>query len=85
MLRINATFDSTSDMVHVAIIKSLGGAKAVSEDMARLGIPVAPVTVRSWSLNGRMIPAKYWAHIAAISKDKQVNVSFEALAQAAAA
>lgn len=72
-------------MDHVTIIKDLGGAKVLAEEMTRRGVPVAPVTVRSWSLKGRMIPAKYWSHIALIAKDKAVDVSFEALAQAAAA
>lgn len=72
-------------MDHIEIIKALGGAKALSDELTSRGVPVAPVTVRSWSLSGRMIPAKYWAHIATIAKDKSVNVSFETLAQQAAA
>lgn len=72
-------------MDHIAIIKSLGGAKALSDDLAARGVPVAPVTVRSWKLAGRMIPAKYWTHVAAIAAEKGVEVSFENLAQQAAA
>ncbi len=72
-------------MDHIAIIKSLGGAKALSDELTERGTAVAPVTVRSWSLSGRMIPAKYWSHIAAIAADRGVEVSLEALAQQAAA
>jgi hypothetical protein len=72
-------------MDHTAIIKALGGAKAVSDELAARGVMVAPVTVRSWSLAGRMIPAKYWSHIAAIASDRMIEVSFAALAEAAAA
>jgi len=72
-------------MDHVAIIKELGGAKAVSDALSAIGVPVAPVTVRSWSLSGRMIPAKYWSHVASVARAKGVAISFEALAQQAAA
>lgn len=72
-------------MNHIAIIQSLGGAKALSDALTQRGIPVAPVTVRSWKLAGRTIPAKYWAHIAAIGTAKGVAVSFETLAKEAAA
>lgn len=71
-------------MDHVATIKELGGAKVVSDELARLGVRVAPVTVRSWCLNGRMIPAKYWSHVAAIAAARKVKVSYAALAAAAA-
>jgi hypothetical protein len=72
-------------MDHVAIIRELGGAKSLSDALIARGVTVAPVTVRSWSLTGRMIPAKYWSHVAAIGRDKGVQVSFETLAQQAAA
>lgn len=72
-------------MEHVAIIKALGGAKVVSDALIARGLSVAPVTVRSWTLSGRMIPAKYWSHVAAIAKDRDVPVSFAALAEQAAA
>jgi len=72
-------------MNHIDIIKSLGGAKKLSDELTKRGVPVAPVTVRSWTLSGRMIPAKYWAHIAKIGADAGVPVSFETLAQDAAA
>lgn len=72
-------------MDHAQTIKSLGGAKAVAEALRARGIMVADVTARSWSLHGRTIPAKYWAHIAAIAEAAHVAVSFEALAAAAAA
>lgn len=72
-------------MNHIDIIKSLGGAKVLSDELTKRGVPVAPVTVRSWMLAGRMIPAKYWAHIAKIGEDAGVPVPFETLAQDAAA
>lgn len=72
-------------MDHIEIIKALGGAKALSTELTSRGVPVAPVTVRSWSLSGRMIPAKYWSHIATVASAKGVDVSFEMLAQQAAA
>lgn len=72
-------------MDHVAIIRSLGGAKALSDALTARGVIVAPVTARSWSLTGRTIPAKYWTHVVAIAAEKDVEVSFEALATAAAA
>lgn len=72
-------------MDHNATIKALGGAKAVAEALRSRGLPVADVTARSWSLAGRTIPAKYWVHIASIASELGVALSYEALAQAAAA
>jgi len=72
-------------MDHINIIKALGGAKVVADALRSRGLPVADVTVRSWTLSGRTIPAKYWTHIAAVAEDGGTSVSFEALAQAAAA
>lgn len=71
-------------MDHIATIKTLGGAKAVADALRARGVPVADVTVRSWTLTGRVIPAKYWTHIAAVAADMGQEVSFEALAEAAA-
>jgi hypothetical protein len=71
-------------MDHIATIKALGGAKALADALRSRGVTVADVTVRSWSLSGRVIPAKYWAHIAAIGTERGHKVSFEALAAAAA-
>lgn len=73
------------DMKHSTIIKALGGAKVVADELRLRGVAVADVTVRSWTLAGRTIPAKYWVHIAAIAQDRGERVSFEALARAAAA
>jgi len=72
-------------MDHRSIIKAVGGAKALSDALALRGVAVAPVTVRSWTLSGRMIPAKYWAHVADVAHVLGVEVSFAALADAAAA
>lgn len=63
----------------------LGGAKAVADELRSRGVPVADVTVRSWTLSGRTIPAKYWIHIAAIGAQRGKVVSFEDLARDAAA
>lgn len=71
-------------MDHIATIKALGGAKAVADALRARGVAVADVTVRSWTLSGRTIPGKYWAHIAAVAAEKGQHVSFEALAAAAA-
>jgi hypothetical protein len=67
------------------IIKNLGGAKVVGESLRARGIKVEDVTVRSWTLPGRAIPAKYWVHVAEIARTKGVPVSFEAMAQQVAA
>lgn len=72
-------------MKHSTIIKTLGGAKVVADLLRKRGVAVADVTVRSWTLTGRTIPAKYWHHLAAIGAAKGKSVSFEALARAAAA
>ncbi len=72
-------------MDHHAIIKELGGPHALGAALRDKGIVVADVTVRSWLLEGRSIPAKYWAHIASVGEDAGVEVSYERLAAAAAA
>lgn len=68
-----------------SIIKSLGGPKKVADALRARGVTVADVTVRSWTLANRTIPAKYWAHVAAVAKGAGVAVSFEALAEQVAA
>ena len=68
-------------MDHIATIKALGGPKAVADALRARGVVVADVTARSWTLNGRAIPSKYWAHIRAIGAEKKVPVSSDALAQ----
>ena len=72
-------------MEHSDTIRALGGAKAVGDALRARGVIVADVTVRSWTLEGRSIPSKYWSHIAAVAKEKGTAVSFETLAQAVAA
>lgn len=67
------------------IISSLGGAAKLGDALRARGVSVQDVTVRSWGLGGRMIPAKYWTHVAAVAKDQGKSVSFEALARQAAA
>lgn len=73
------------DMEHSDTIKALGGAKAVGDALRSRGVVVADVTVRSWTLDGRSIPSKYWSHIAAVAQEQGKAVSFETLAQAVAA
>ena len=67
------------------IIHELGGAKCVAEAMRARSVDVADVTVRSWTLKGRTIPAKYWAHIAAIASEQGKEISLERLAEQVAA
>lgn len=72
-------------MKHSDTIKALGGAKAVGDALRARNVVVADVTVRSWTLEGRVIPSKYWAHLSAIARDQGKTISFEELAEAAAA
>lgn len=67
------------------MIRGLGGAKALADALRTRGVCIADVTVRSWTLAGRCVPAKYWAHIAAIGREHGIAISFEALAESAAA
>jgi hypothetical protein len=68
-------------MDHKSILDSLGGPHAVQAELVTRGVEVAQVTVRSWALPGRSIPAKYWAAIVAIAAAKERPVSYETLAQ----
>jgi hypothetical protein len=72
-------------MAEEHIIKRLGGSGEVGRNLRDRGIKVEDVTVRSWTLPGRTIPAKYWVHIAALADDRGVPMSFEQLARQAAA
>lgn len=72
-------------MDHANTIKTLGGPKVVADALRSRGVIVADVTVRSWTLKNRVIPAKYWVHIAAVAREAGKPVSFEALAEQAAA
>jgi DNA-binding transcriptional regulator YdaS (Cro superfamily) len=67
------------------IIQTLGGAKAVADLLRERQVDVADVTVRSWTLSGRSIPAKYWTHIAEIARSLGKDVSIEELARSVAA
>lgn len=67
------------------LVKALGGAKSLADILRSRGVIVADVTVRSWTLAGRAIPAKYWSHVVSIAHDAGHDISFEALAQAVAA
>ena len=71
-------------MAELGIIKQLGAAN-VGRRLRERGLKVEDVTVRSWNLPGRTIPAKYWVHIAEIAKAEGHTFSFEQQAQAAAA
>ena len=72
-------------MNQIDLVRELGGAKSLANTLRSHGVIVADVTVRSWTLAGRAIPAKYWSHIATIAREAGHSVSFEALAQAVAA
>lgn len=72
-------------MTQIDTIRALGGAKAVGDALRARGVAVADVTVRSWTLEGRSIPAKYWVHIAAVAADRGVAISYQKLAEQAAA
>jgi len=71
-------------MSEQTIIQRLGGAKEVGDRLRDRGVKVEDVTVRSWTLAGRAVPARYWTHIVAIAASKQVRLSIEAMAEAAA-
>lgn len=72
-------------MMQHHLIRELGGAKQVGEGLRSRGVVVADVTVRSWTLPGRTIPAKYWSHIAALGDALGKAVSFESMARSVAA
>jgi hypothetical protein len=72
-------------MNQIDLVKALGGAKCLADTLRSRGVIVADVTVRSWTLSGRQIPAKYWSHIVTIAREAGHEVSFEALAQSVAA
>lgn len=71
-------------MDHKQLLKDLGGPHAVHAALVAKGIHITPVSVRAWALRGRNIPAKYWAHIADLAADRQVDVSFADLAESVA-
>ena len=71
-------------MADMGIIKQLGAAK-IGRLLRERGVKVENVTVRSWNLPGRTIPAKYWVHIAKIAEEEGCTFSFEQQARAAAA
>lgn len=72
-------------MKHSDLIRALGGAKSVGDTLRAKGVIVADVTVRSWSLDGRTIPAKYWSHIVSIANEAGHAASLESLAEAVTA
>lgn len=72
-------------MKHSDLLRALGGAKSVGDALRAKGVIVADVTVRSWLLVGRTIPAKYWSHIVSIANEAGHGASLESLAEAVAA
>lgn len=70
-------------MEHSALIQQVG-AHVLAQALRDLGIEVLDVTVRSWSLAGRSIPAKYWLHIVSICEALGVAVSVDQLASSVA-
>jgi hypothetical protein len=86
MLHSYATNDSVrGTMKKQHLIDRLGGAKAVGDALRDRGVDVKDVTVRSWTLANRTIPAKYWVHVAEIANTRGEPLSIEALAQQVAA
>lgn len=71
-------------MDHGNLIRQLGGAKVLADDLRARGVAVKDVTVRSWCLAGRTIPDGYWLHVKAVADAKGVPCTFEALAQSVA-
>lgn len=71
-------------MTEQGIIKQLGAAN-IGRKLRDRGLKVEDVTVRSWNLPGRTIPAKYWLHIAEIAREAGFPFSVEQFARAAAA
>lgn len=69
---------------HHKLIGDLGGPHALGDALRNRGIDVKNVTVRSWTLPGRVIPAKYWLHILAIAGERSVPCSVDDLVTAAA-
>lgn len=67
------------------IIRRLGGAKVVGDALRARGVRIEDVTVRSWTLAGRNIPARYWIHIKAIAQANGESFSIEDAANQAAA
>lgn len=72
-------------MKHSDTIAALGGPKSVADALRAKGVTVADVTVRSWTLEGRSIPAKYWLPISEVAETRGCSVSFADLAEAVAA
>jgi len=71
--------------MHQETIRALGGAKVVGDALRARGLQIEDVTVRSWTLAGRSIPARYWVHIREIANEQQVPFSIEDAARAVAA
>jgi len=71
--------------MHQETIRAMGGAKAVGDALRARGLQIEDVTVRSWTLANRTIPARYWVHIQAIAEQLGIPFSIEAAARAVAA
>ena len=68
-------------MDHKQLLVALGGPHAVHSALVDKGLKITQIAVRAWALPGRTIPAKYWAHIQDVAKDKGKDVSFVDLAE----
>lgn len=68
-------------MTSASIIKRLGGATSLARSLDLPANDVGAKRVRAWALQGS-IPGKYWASIAAISKEAGLGVTLEVLAAA---
>lgn len=71
-------------MDHKTLISALGGPHRLHDLLLQHGVAVEQVTVRSWALPGRSIPAKYWLHVKTIADEIGVEASFEDMAKAIA-
>jgi hypothetical protein len=71
-------------MDHKDIIMALGGPHKLHARLAETGINIQVVTVRSWALAERTIPAKYWSDIKSIAESLDVQITTDMLAAGAA-
>jgi hypothetical protein len=71
-------------MDHKDILERLGGPHKVHAALAEIGVKIQVVTVRSWALAERSIPAKYWNHLKIIADFNKVDLTIEMFAAGAA-
>lgn len=64
-----------------SIIKSLGGAAALARGIGLPGNGIGALRARAWSQRNA-IPGQYWASIAAYSREADLGITVEVLADA---